>query len=965
MNAFLRSGLQLGLILSALSLAVSCQNSTSPEPSIPAAPTGDLQLSFSISDTALVPDAIDWSLKGRLQVPPTFSTTAGKIEITLPTSSIGADTAVLELSRFGIRTHVLRAWTKSPPILAVSATSDTAGIRVLQEYLRWKAEGRQNQSLLDYLATSILDSSLTPSERTRIMIEWTSSSLDSAALAEAVRRGFALDSLLPRWSGALGRDQALALIREWKAAGTITNAQYDAMLPTTKPTTSKDDTPPVIALIGATGDGYTVDTDTARIAFTVSDSSPLRSVKVGSEILADTSGRFELLMRDLVVGTPRSIELIALDTAGNEARKTVTVTRRASTTLGIAGLPDSVRIPEDSSRNLAFRPACPAGSECVLSVRSADTSLVTATFSATSSTTSGSTLKLVPAPDHHGNTTVSVELSSGSRSVVALIVVDIAPVNDAPSLEVVRSLSGRPSDTLHFPSWLVSSRSGPPNESEQKLTYLVGADSGANLLARAPSIDAQGGLVVVGKGISGTVVLSVRARDDGDSAAPHSNTSASRRIVLRLDTPPTLRAPASVAGAEDTRLDLGIVEVEDFESPTDLDFSWTILDETLVPRSDVRIRAATGGYAMDLLPAPNRSGKTRIAFHVKDPAGGEAFDTTDIEIEAVNDSPVIASASDLPDTIVIPSTSSDTTLPKLFGDIAWEPTSSTQTGTWSIALADTTQAKFFSFSSNKDGIEPTGDGGVRLRIKIDTTMLVRLVVTATDDGGTENAGANTGRRTILVKYTNTVKDVDGNTYTYRRMPDGNHWMEQNIRTKARNGDTRDSCAGDLLGRTPSCSEFGRLYTWQQAMNLSPTCTGSECIASLTDNHKGLCPEGWRVANSANWSNLFERTMEPGSSDSSYNLRSIDTSWSNYYSASSPMRYPGSGKYGDFLDPVADIQGSISGARGATGGSIVWMPRFPPGYSGNPEVPPALKITWVASQEYGGVSIPYASLRCLR
>lgn len=956
MNALLRIGFQFGLTLAALSIAVSCQSSTSPEP---AAPADNLQLSISLSDTALVPDAIAWSLKGSPQAEPAFTTSEGKVEITLPTTSIGNDTATLELSRFGIRTHTLHAWTKSPPRLTAKPSSDTAGIRVLKNYLAWKASGHQNRSLLDYLATSIVDGSFTQGERTRIALDWTASSLDSAALLDAVRRGYALDSLLPRWSGALSRDQAISLISAWKAAGTITTAQHDAMLPPATQNPPKDNTPPVIALIGAVGDGYVVDTDTARIAFTVSDASPLRSVKAGSETLTETKGRYELLVQDLVSETPRLVELIALDTPGNEARKTVTVSRRASTTLDIAGLPDSVRFPEDSSRNLAFQSLCPAGSECVLSVRSGDTSLVTPTIS---TSTSGSTLKLVPAPDRNGTTTLSVELRAGSRSVVTTVVVVVTPVNDAPALEVVRSLSGKPSDTARFASWLVSSRPGPSDESGQELRYLVRADSAANLLAGEPTIDARGRLVVVGKGISGTVVLSVRARDDGDSVAPHANTSPSQRIVLRLDSPPTLTAPASITGKEDTRLDLGLIKVEDLESSADLDFSWNLLDETLLPRSDVRIRTAAGGYTIDVLPAPNRFGKTKIAFHVKDPAGSEVFDTTEIEILPVNDSPTIAAASGLPDTIVIPCTSSDTTLPKLFGDIVWEPGASTQTGTWNIALADTAQVKFFYYSWSKDGIQPLENGGVRMQIKIDTTMLVRLVVTATDDGGTENGGVNTGRRTILVKYTNTVKDVDGNIYTYRRMPDGYHWMEQNIRTKARNGDTHDSCAGDMYGRTPSCSEFGRLYTWQQAMNVSPTCTESECIASLADGHKGLCPEGWHVATSTSWSNLFERTMEPASSDSSYNLRSTDTSWSNYYSESSPMRYAGSGKYGSFLDPVADIWSSTRG-KGSTGGVVFWMPRFPSGYSGDPSAPPTLRVYYGTTQQYGGMTVQYGSLRC--
>ncbi len=960
MTAIKRHGLRITTAASALAIAVSCQNSTSPEP----VRVGEnLRLALSFSDPAIRPDSVAWRLSGVLQPQADLKSETNVTTITFPTESIGSDTAVLDLSRSGIRTHTLKAWTTEAPNMTAASTSDTAGRRILKQYQSWQVDGHASLTLLDYLAEGTVTGTLTKPERQRVSTAWSSSAIDSASLVVGARQGTKLDTLLARWSGFLGREEALAMLGRSKSSGAISTAQYDAMLPDAPPPPPNgDEDDPIITLVGSIGDGYVVEADTARIVFTVSDAGPLRSVKAGTESLTAQNGRYELLVRDLVADTPRSIELVAVDTSNNEARKTVTVSRRASTTFDLAGLPDSLDFPEDSTATRAFQALCPAGTECQLSTRSGDSSLVIPSIS---STTSGSSLKLVPAPNRNGTTTIFVELRAGSRSVVTEVRVKVSAINDAPALMVQPTLSGTPSGTLRFGLWRVAATAGPSDESSQKLSYLVEADSAANLLAQAPVVDDKGDLVVIGKGISGTVILSVRARDDGASEPPHANTSASQRITLRLDAPPTLDAPASVTGKEDARLDLGLIKVEDLESQSALDFSWKVLDETLLPKSDVRIRTATGGYTIDVLPAPNRSGKTRIAFHVKDPMGGEAFDTTDIEILPVNDSPTIAAATGLPDTILISSLASDTSLPKLFGDIVWEPGTSSQKGTWSIALADTAQAKFFYYSGSKDGIQPLNNGGVRLQIKLDTTMLVRLVVTATDDGGTDNGGANTGRRMVLVKYTNTVKDVEGNIYTYRRMPDGYHWMEQNIRTKARNGDTHDSCAGDMYGRTPSCTEFGRLYTWQQAMNVSPTCTQSECIASLADGHKGLCPDGWHVATSASWSNLFQLTTNAGSSDSSYNLRSTDTSWSNYYSASSPMRYAGSGKYGKFLDPVTNVWGSISGAKGATGGLILWMPRYPAGYSGSPEAPPALKISWVTTQDYGGVTVPYASLRCRR
>ncbi len=581
--------------------------------------------------------------------------------------------------------------------------------------------------------------------------------------------------------------------------------------------------------------------------------------------------------------------------------------------MDLLGLPSTLELREDSTASLRLRVLCPAESTCTLSRQLGDSSLLAATLVREGDS---ARLLLAPAPDRHGSTSLSLEISSGSRSSKITIPVRIQAINDAPMVVARSPLGAAASGRTRLVAWLESARPGPSDETNQKLSFSLVADSAASLLSDAPFVDDSGVLVVVGKGISGTVRIRLTARDDGDSTLPHRNTSDPTWLRIRMESPPEIRAPSTAFGREDTRLALDTIRVGDLESPPeDLDLTWTVLDSALLPLSGLRVRTVPGGFFLDALPAPDRHGKTRIAFRVRDGAGLEAFDTTEIEILPVNDSPTIAAAPGLPDTIVIPCTSSDTTLPKLFGDIVWEPGTSNQSGTWAISLVDTAQAKYFHVLA-KNGIQVLENGGVRMQIKIDTTMLVRLLVTATDDGGTENGGWNTGRRTILVKYTNTVKDVDGNVYTYRRMPDGRVWMTSNLYTRPKNGDTAYQCAGNSLwspdgdGKhlTADCKTRGALYNWGTAMGQPMGCdTSMTCYQAIPRPARGLCPEGWHVAEREEWSALMVATAPAPAGtnttvDSTYNLRSATSDWGMTYTP--PWNpYPGSGMYGMFLVPT--------------------------------------------------------------
>ncbi len=76
------------------------------------------------------------------------------------------------------------------------------------------------------------------------------------------------------------------------------------------------------------------------------------------------------------------------------------------------------------------------------------------------------------------------------------------------------------------------------------------------------------------------------------------------------------------------------------------------------------------------------------------------------------------------------------------------------------------------------------------------------------------------------------------------------WMAQNLNYAPTNVSSMGSnawsgCYGDV---SANCSRYGRLYTWEVAMDNADCAYGKECNASLnpTTPVRGVCPQGWHL-----------------------------------------------------------------------------------------------------------------------
>lgn len=723
-------------------------------------------------------------------------------------------------------------------------------------------------------------------------------------------------------------------------------------------TRARDQGAPDLAWL-ASGEDTAVESDVTFFVarFRATDPSGIASVTFGEQAPDSVlvGGVYAKRIELGAPGTSVTIFVAVTDSAGNRTEASRKVIRKASNSLEIYGLPDTLRVWEDSVLEHRVQINCPTGAVCTVTVNVSDTSL--AQVSVAGSATQ-SVLRIEPRPDRNGFAAMFVSLSTDGRGAIQKIVLNVISTNDRPTLSVKASAMASPMGEVRISDWLVSSLNGPSDESGQNLRYTVLADSAASLVSGAPAI-VGGVLVFPPKGISGAVRFSIVAIDDGDSVAPSVNKSVPQVLRVKLDAPPTLRVRDTLVGYEDQRTGLDTVRIDDVENPTELNLGWTVLDSALLPRANLRVKSVPGGYSYDVLGAPDSNGTAQIAWVLTDPAGNVVKDTTVVRILPVNDAPVINKAPGLPDTILIPCTTGDTTLPRLFGNVIWEPNSRNDTGKISIRLADSSQSKLFYY-----GLLVQNNGGVRLVYSGDSSAVVQIVISAVDEGGKEYGGLNSSTRSIWIRMVDRVKDFDGNEYSYRRMPDGKFWMKQNLRVKSRNGDETDSCGGYINFRQrTNCNEYGRLYTWLQAMNVDAACNSEECIADVKDGHQGLCPDGWRIATTNDWAILFKQTIEPGSSDSSYNLRSADTSW-QYYATAFPTRYSGSGKFGGFLEPVAHPH---SGIRYSAGGVNFWRPEWGVKNGSLPrlDMSPETVIDNYTTQEYIGQGKGSSSVRCVR
>lgn len=194
-----------------------------------------------------------------------------------------------------------------------------------------------------------------------------------------------------------------------------------------------------------------------------------------------------------------------------------------------------------------------------------------------------------------------------------------------------------------------------------------------------------------------------------------------------------------------------------------------------------------------------------------------------------------------------------------------------------------------------------------------------IVVVAKDRNGVNSAKDSMNVTTVL-------KDRDGNSIKFGRMPDGRMWTLQNLQTKP-SASSVDTTINSTACAKDDCPTFGRTYSWAMAMDLPASCDAASCKQSDSLSHQGLCPSGWHVPTVKEWKTLVTAAAA-GGSDSIGMSRLLSTSaegkwysWSRVTCAPvsyTEKEYSGTNKYGfTMLPALMGSGGSQCGSGGNT------------------------------------------------
>ena len=98
------------------------------------------------------------------------------------------------------------------------------------------------------------------------------------------------------------------------------------------------------------------------------------------------------------------------------------------------------------------------------------------------------------------------------------------------------------------------------------------------------------------------------------------------------------------------------------------------------------------------------------------------------------------------------------------------------------------------------------------------------------------------------------------------------WMAQNLALTTPSVGTW-SCYQDQVS---SCTTFGALYDWATAMALPASCNTVSCAAQIQLPHKGICPTGWHLPTTTEWSALA--TFAGGYTSAGAKLKANSSIW---------------------------------------------------------------------------------------
>jgi uncharacterized protein (TIGR02145 family) len=399
-------------------------------------------------------------------------------------------------------------------------------------------------------------------------------------------------------------------------------------------------------------------------------------------------------------------------------------------------------------------------------------------------------------------------------------------------------------------------------------------------------------------------MIQVRAKDNGDSTGSNVNASAWKSATITFNLAPALALSThSISTYENAQVSAGTATVSDLEtSANSLVLSWKVVDSTVLRHDSVYMGTVGSMRNIQLHPVHGTWGTSRITFTLTDSLGAAVADTLLLTVQAVNHAPTLTMKSP---SLLATTWKGEQTF--ALASANWDDASTNQKGRFDLALSTASDTAYFST------LRIDSAGILHVLAKVDTSITVNFKIRAHDSAGTANGGVDTSGWSAIqtLKLVDTILDADGNSYRAKVLGTQT-WMLSNLQQIAGIA----ACAND------SCEKYGRLYTWEQALNMTEDDLAK--AYSTGQAVHGICHEGWHVPTTAEWS-----ALQNWSGDSSvYKLRSTDT-WTDtsYHLGKAYPRAPtaGTDRYG-FAIRATTTKSTANAATGdseSAKGALFW------------------------------------------
>jgi hypothetical protein len=362
----------------------------------------------------------------------------------------------------------------------------------------------------------------------------------------------------------------------------------------------------------------------------------------------------------------------------------------------------------------------------------------------------------VPAANYNGPDSLIYRAYDGAAfSNVASINITVHPVNDAPFFTKGANQSvAEDVGTQSVSGWASGIGTGPANENDQTLSFLVTNDNNA-LFAAQPAITLDGTLnYTPAPDANGSATVTAQAQDDGGTANGGADTSAAQTFTITIT--PVNDAPTLDPIGDQSVLENAAVQTVNLsgigvgpanESGQTLTVTATSDNPTLIPNPTIVYSSADTIGTLSFTPAANAVGSAIITVRVSDSGGGapnaNSFERSfAVFIGPVNHRPSL----DQPASLALPEDAGARQV-ALSGIGAGEANEIGQT----LTVTATSDKPALIPNPTVSYSSPSSAATLNFTPVANASGTATITVRVSDDGGTANGGMDIVERTFVVQ----------------------------------------------------------------------------------------------------------------------------------------------------------------------------------------------------------------------